>query len=117
MGLAGVYIGEEGLLKADVGAHQPCDHSSDPCKHSIPRGMHTHSSTIDWVFLGVPDIVLKTGEMLVSKTDTNSGLGIDSLVCVRECMSMCLGVASGRTNKVHGVKIYKALWEIKKELT
>lgn len=65
----------------------------------------------------MPDIVLRTGEMLVSETATNSGPTIDILLRARERMSMCLGVASGETNKVCGVEIYKVLWRIMKELT
>jgi hypothetical protein len=65
----------------------------------------------------MPDIVLRTGKMLMRKTAKNSGPRIDIPVCVRECMSMCLGVASGDTNKVHGVEICKVLQRIRKELT
>lgn len=64
----------------------------------------------------MPYVVLRTGEMLVSKTATNSGPTINILPCVREHMSMCLEVASGETNKVCGVEIYKVLWRIRKEL-
>lgn len=84
-----------------------------PANIAFPGGC-TH---IHQILIGSFRIVLRTGEMLASKTDISSGPGIDSLVCVRECMSMCLGVASGKTNKVCGVKIYKALWRIRKELT
>lgn len=55
------------------------------------------------------DIVFRIGKMLMRKIVKNFGFRIDILVCVRECMSMCLGVVFGDINKVYGVEICKVL--------
>lgn len=82
-------VRKEYLRQIDDGDCQPRD--CDRLAAVAPANEFSHFSGDDHTFINyglgpfrVPDIVLSTGEILVSKADTDSGSGTDILVCVRE---------------------------------